>query len=93
MSNYFGADGIFIKMASYFFSFLFICVGRYIENHGVIHNIWFNTTTQEKKQYYRAQFVDDYWDNGSLPIWITAQRQVKNQEIEHFEKIHLMFLL
>jgi hypothetical protein len=50
--------------------------GRYIENHGVIHNIWFNTTTQEKKQYYMTQFVDSYWDNGSLPIWITAQRQV-----------------
>ncbi|GAA6094763.1 ectonucleotide pyrophosphatase/phosphodiesterase family member 7 isoform X1 [Tachysurus ichikawai] len=55
-----------------------LLTGRYIENHGVIHNIWFNTTTQEKKQYYKAQFVDDYWDNGSLPIWITAQRQEKN---------------
>ncbi|KAG7226549.1 hypothetical protein INR49_003706, partial [Caranx melampygus] len=30
--------------------------GRHIENHGVIHNIWFNTTTQEKKQYYMTQF-------------------------------------
>lgn len=38
--------------------------------------MWFNTTTQEKKQYYMTQFVDSYWDNGSLPIWITAQRQV-----------------
>ncbi|XP_060884249.1 ectonucleotide pyrophosphatase/phosphodiesterase family member 7-like [Labrus mixtus] len=49
--------------------------GRHVENHGVIHNIWFNTTTQEKKQYYQTQFVDSYWDNGTLPIWITAQRQ------------------
>ena len=38
--------------------------------------MWFNVSTQEKKQYYQTQFVDDYWDNGSLPIWITAQRQV-----------------
>ncbi|XP_050981069.1 ectonucleotide pyrophosphatase/phosphodiesterase family member 7-like [Labeo rohita] len=58
--------------------------GRYIENHGVIHNIWFNTTTQEKKQYYMTQFVDEYWDNGSLPIWITAQRQGKKAGSLHF---------
>uniref|UniRef100_A0A671LZ06 Ectonucleotide pyrophosphatase/phosphodiesterase 7, tandem duplicate 1 n=1 Tax=Sinocyclocheilus anshuiensis TaxID=1608454 RepID=A0A671LZ06_9TELE len=56
----------------------------YIENHGVIHNNWFNTTTQEKKQYYMTQFVDEYWDNGSLPIWITAQRQGKKTGSLHF---------
>ncbi|XP_062860008.1 ectonucleotide pyrophosphatase/phosphodiesterase family member 7-like [Trichomycterus rosablanca] len=61
-----------------------LLTGRYIENHGVIHNIWFNTTTQEKKQYYHAQFVDDYWDNGSLPIWITAQRQGLKTGSLHF---------
>ncbi|KAF4106425.1 hypothetical protein G5714_012415 [Onychostoma macrolepis] len=58
--------------------------GRYIENHGVIHNNWFNTSTQEKKQYYMTQFVDEYWDNGSLPIWITAQRQGKKTGSLHF---------
>ncbi|XP_051795959.1 ectonucleotide pyrophosphatase/phosphodiesterase family member 7-like [Acanthochromis polyacanthus] len=58
--------------------------GRYIENHGVIHNMWFNTTTQEKKQYYMSQFVDSYWDNGSLPIWITAQRQGLKAGSLHF---------
>lgn len=50
--------------------------GKHIENHGVIHNMWFNTSTWEKKSYYKSQFVNDWWDNGSLPIWITAQRQV-----------------
>lgn len=58
--------------------------GRYVENHGVIHNIWFNTTTQERKLYYAAQFVDSYWDNGSLPIWITAQRQGLKTGSLHF---------
>uniref|UniRef100_UPI0037E76794 ectonucleotide pyrophosphatase/phosphodiesterase family member 7-like n=1 Tax=Semicossyphus pulcher TaxID=241346 RepID=UPI0037E76794 len=58
--------------------------GRHVENHGVIHNIWFNTTTQEKKQYYQTQFVDSYWDNGSLPIWITAQRQGLKAGSLHF---------
>ncbi|KAK7919521.1 hypothetical protein WMY93_010805 [Mugilogobius chulae] len=61
-----------------------LLTGRYIENHGVIHNMWFNTTTQEKKQYYEAQFVDSYWDNGSLPIWITAQRQGLRTGSLHF---------
>lgn len=50
--------------------------GKYIENHGVIHNMWFNSSTWEKKSYYKSQFVNEWWDNGSLPIWITAQRQV-----------------
>ncbi|XP_031424659.1 ectonucleotide pyrophosphatase/phosphodiesterase family member 7-like [Clupea harengus] len=61
-----------------------LLTGRYIENHGVIHNMWFNVSTQEKKQYYQTQFVDDYWDNGSLPIWITAQRQGLKAGSLHF---------
>uniref|UniRef100_A0A8D0A736 Ectonucleotide pyrophosphatase/phosphodiesterase 7 n=1 Tax=Sander lucioperca TaxID=283035 RepID=A0A8D0A736_SANLU len=61
-----------------------LLTGRYIENHGVVHNMWFNTTTQEKKQYYMTQFVDAYWDNGSLPIWITAQRQGLKAGSLHF---------
>ncbi|XP_036384701.1 ectonucleotide pyrophosphatase/phosphodiesterase family member 7.1 [Megalops cyprinoides] len=61
-----------------------LLTGRYIEKHGVIHNMWFNTTTQEKKQYYMTQFVDEWWDNGSLPIWITAQRQGLKAGSLHF---------
>ncbi|XP_054608532.1 ectonucleotide pyrophosphatase/phosphodiesterase family member 7-like [Dunckerocampus dactyliophorus] len=61
-----------------------LLTGNFVENHGVIHNIWFNTTTQEKKQYHAAQFVDSYWDNGSLPIWITAQRQGLKTGSLHF---------
>ncbi|XP_048871574.1 ectonucleotide pyrophosphatase/phosphodiesterase family member 7.1 [Brienomyrus brachyistius] len=61
-----------------------LLTGRYIENHGVIHNMWFNITTQERKQYYMTQFVDEWWDNGSLPIWITAQRQGLKAGSLHF---------
>ena len=57
-----------------------VCAGRYVENHGVIHNMWFNTTTKEKKPYYQTQFVNEWWDNGTLPIWITAQRQVRTAQ-------------
>lgn len=38
--------------------------------------MWFNTSTLEKRPYYQTQFVNEWWDNGSLPIWITAQKQV-----------------
>lgn len=47
-----------------------------MENHGVIHNMWFNTTSGQKKPYYQTLHVEEWWDNGTLPIWITAQRQV-----------------
>uniref|UniRef100_A0ACB8ELM3 Ectonucleotide pyrophosphatase/phosphodiesterase member 7 n=1 Tax=Sphaerodactylus townsendi TaxID=933632 RepID=A0ACB8ELM3_9SAUR len=52
-----------------------LLTGKYIENHGVIHNMWFNTSTGQKLPYYNTQGVSSWWDNGSLPIWITAQRQ------------------
>lgn len=41
--------------------------------------MWFNTTSGHKKPYYQTQFVDEWWDNGTVPIWITAQRQVSPQ--------------
>ncbi|XP_035168481.1 ectonucleotide pyrophosphatase/phosphodiesterase family member 7 [Oxyura jamaicensis] len=52
-----------------------LLTGKYLENHGVIHNMWFNTSTGVKLPYYSTQGIDSWWDNGSLPIWITAQRQ------------------
>ncbi|KAM8823876.1 ectonucleotide pyrophosphatase/phosphodiesterase family member 7-like [Synchiropus picturatus] len=61
-----------------------LLTGRYIENHGVIHNMWFNTSTTQKKPYYQSQFVNEWWDNGTLPIWITAQRQGLRAGSLHF---------
>ncbi|KAJ8389137.1 hypothetical protein AAFF_G00123430 [Aldrovandia affinis] len=61
-----------------------LLTGKYVENHGVIHNMWFNTTSLEKKPYYMTQFVNEWWDNGSLPIWITAQRQGLKTGSLHF---------
>ncbi|KAL4648132.1 ectonucleotide pyrophosphatase/phosphodiesterase family member 7-like [Arapaima gigas] len=57
--------------------------GKYIENHGV-HNMWFNTSTQEKKPYYMTQFVNEWWGNGTLPIWITERRQGRKAGSLHF---------
>ncbi|CAL8302268.1 unnamed protein product [Merluccius merluccius] len=61
-----------------------LLTGLYIENHGVVHNMWFNTSSTEKKPYYATQFQNDWWDNGSLPIWITAQRQGLKAGSLHF---------
>ncbi|XP_010890001.1 ectonucleotide pyrophosphatase/phosphodiesterase family member 7 [Esox lucius] len=61
-----------------------LLTGRYIENHGVIHNMWFNISTGEKQPYYATQFKNEWWDNGSLPIWITAQRQGLRTGSLHF---------
>ncbi|KAG8446567.1 hypothetical protein GDO86_014136 [Hymenochirus boettgeri] len=55
-----------------------LLTGKYIENHGVIHNMYFNVTTGKKLPYGPTQGVSMWWDNGSLPIWITAQRQGLN---------------
>nr|XP_033817895.1 ectonucleotide pyrophosphatase/phosphodiesterase family member 7 [Geotrypetes seraphini] len=52
-----------------------LLTGKYIENHGVIHNMFFNTSNGLKLPYYPTQGKSEWWDNGSLPIWITAQRQ------------------
>ncbi|XP_044155396.1 ectonucleotide pyrophosphatase/phosphodiesterase family member 7 [Bufo gargarizans] len=52
-----------------------LLTGRYIENHGVIHNMYFNVTNLKKENYLSTQGISAWWDNGTLPIWITAQRQ------------------
>lgn len=50
--------------------------GKYIENHGVVHNMFYNFTTKVKLPYHATLGIQSWWDSGSVPIWITAQRQV-----------------
>uniref|UniRef100_A0A8C5UNT0 Ectonucleotide pyrophosphatase/phosphodiesterase family member 7 n=1 Tax=Microcebus murinus TaxID=30608 RepID=A0A8C5UNT0_MICMU len=52
-----------------------LVTGKYIENHGVVHNMYYNTATKLKLPYYTTLGITRWWDNGSVPIWITAQRQ------------------
>ncbi|XP_068605788.1 ectonucleotide pyrophosphatase/phosphodiesterase family member 7-like [Brachionichthys hirsutus] len=61
-----------------------LVTGRYVENHGVVHNMWFDTTSGQKKPYYATLFVDEWWDNWTLPLWITAQRQGLKAGTLHF---------
>eukprot|EP00079_Xenopus_tropicalis_P038991 XP_017952762.1 PREDICTED: ectonucleotide pyrophosphatase/phosphodiesterase family member 7-like [Xenopus tropicalis] len=49
--------------------------GRWIEDHGVIHNLMFNPETLEKLSFKKTQTMSEWWDNGVLPLWITAQNQ------------------
>ncbi|NXC19597.1 ENPP7 phosphodiesterase, partial [Corythaeola cristata] len=55
-----------------------LLTGRYLEKHEVIHNVWFNTSMGQKLPYHSTQGVDGWWDNGSLPLWIAAQRQASS---------------
>ncbi|XP_046532761.1 ectonucleotide pyrophosphatase/phosphodiesterase family member 7 isoform X3 [Equus quagga] len=48
---------------------------KYIENHGVVHNMYYNTSSKVKLPYHTTLGIQRWWDNGSVPIWITAQRQ------------------
>ncbi|XP_058141006.1 ectonucleotide pyrophosphatase/phosphodiesterase family member 7 [Dasypus novemcinctus] len=52
-----------------------LVTGKYIENHGVVHNMFFNTSSKVKLPYHATLGVQGWWDNGSIPIWVTAQRQ------------------
>lgn len=38
--------------------------------------MFYNTTTKVKLPYHATLGIQRWWDNGSVPIWITAQRQV-----------------
>ncbi|KAF3817184.1 hypothetical protein GH733_011584 [Mirounga leonina] len=52
-----------------------LVTGKYIENHGVVHNMYYNTTSKVKLPYHATLGIQTWWDYGSIPIWITAQRQ------------------
>nr|XP_020473012.1 ectonucleotide pyrophosphatase/phosphodiesterase family member 7-like isoform X1 [Monopterus albus] len=49
--------------------------GRWVEDHEVIHNMMFNTTTNLKVPHKQTLTRSEWWDNGVLPLWITAQNQ------------------
>uniref|UniRef100_A0ACB8FJV6 Uncharacterized protein n=2 Tax=Sphaerodactylus townsendi TaxID=933632 RepID=A0ACB8FJV6_9SAUR len=58
--------------------------GRWIEDHGVIHNMMFNTETLRKYSHKATQNKTEWWDNGVLPLWITAQNQGKKTASFHY---------
>ncbi|KAG8541470.1 hypothetical protein GDO81_028971 [Engystomops pustulosus] len=37
--------------------------------------MYFNASNRDKQGYLATQGISSWWDNGTLPIWITAQRQ------------------
>ncbi|XP_076028036.1 ectonucleotide pyrophosphatase/phosphodiesterase family member 7 [Genypterus blacodes] len=49
--------------------------GRWVEDHGVVHNMMFNATTNLKVPHKQTLSRSEWWDNGVLPLWITAQNQ------------------
>ncbi|XP_028984952.1 ectonucleotide pyrophosphatase/phosphodiesterase family member 7 [Betta splendens] len=49
--------------------------GRWVEDHNVVHNLMYNTTTNIKLPFKQTMGRSEWWDNGVLPLWITAQNQ------------------
>ncbi|XP_077576372.1 ectonucleotide pyrophosphatase/phosphodiesterase family member 7 [Stigmatopora nigra] len=49
--------------------------GRWVEDHEVVHNMMFNVTTNQKVPHKETMRRSEWWDNGVLPLWITAQKQ------------------
>lgn len=43
----------------------------------MVHNMFYNTTSTVRLPYHATLGIQRWWDNGSIPIWITAQRQVR----------------
>nr|XP_039248999.1 ectonucleotide pyrophosphatase/phosphodiesterase family member 7-like isoform X1 [Styela clava] len=54
-----------------------IATGLYPESHGVVHNCVYDQHNDSTGQtdFYGALAVNDWWDNGQEPIWITASSQ------------------
>lgn len=68
----------FFVYAMFYSVLLFCMLGRWVEDHEVVHNVMFNTTTNEKVVYKKTLTRSEWWDNGVLPLWITAQNQVNH---------------
>ncbi|KAM6994785.1 LOW QUALITY PROTEIN: ectonucleotide pyrophosphatase/phosphodiesterase family member 7 [Tautogolabrus adspersus] len=49
--------------------------GRWVEDHEVVHNMMFNAKTNQKVPHKETLTRSEWWDNGVLPLWITAQNQ------------------
>lgn len=62
-----------------YYKHFLIHAGRWVEDHGVVHNMMFNSTTLLKLTHKNTLKRSVWWDNGALPLWITAQNQVSNQ--------------
>ncbi|XP_037363536.1 ectonucleotide pyrophosphatase/phosphodiesterase family member 7-like [Talpa occidentalis] len=58
--------------------------GRWIEDHGVIHNMMFDAEKGWKLDFKTTQNKTEWWDNGVLPLWITAQRQGRKTASFHY---------
>ncbi|XP_034090114.1 ectonucleotide pyrophosphatase/phosphodiesterase family member 7 [Gymnodraco acuticeps] len=49
--------------------------GRWVEDHEVVHNMMYDAKTNLKLPHLKTLTRSEWWDNGVLPLWITAQNQ------------------
>ncbi|XP_062256242.1 ectonucleotide pyrophosphatase/phosphodiesterase family member 7 [Platichthys flesus] len=58
--------------------------GRWVEDHEVVHNMMYDTKTNLKVSHKKTLTRSEWWDNGVLPLWITAQNQGLKTASFHF---------
>lgn len=51
-----------------------------MEDHEVVHNLMFDQETNLKVPHKETLKRSEWWDNGALPLWITAQNQVSRSD-------------
>ncbi|AWO96202.1 putative ectonucleotide pyrophosphatase/phosphodiesterase family member 7-like [Scophthalmus maximus] len=58
--------------------------GRWVEDHEVVHNMMYDAKTNLKVAHKLTLTRSEWWDNGVLPLWITAQNQGRKTASFHF---------
>ncbi|CAB1425658.1 unnamed protein product [Pleuronectes platessa] len=58
--------------------------GRWVEDHEVVHNMMYDSKTNQKVSHKKTLTRSEWWDNGVLPLWITAQNQGLKTASFHF---------
>ncbi|XP_030839270.1 ectonucleotide pyrophosphatase/phosphodiesterase family member 7-like [Strongylocentrotus purpuratus] len=70
-------DGVFVTLSCP--SMYSIATGLYPENHGAIHNLYFDPVTRERTyNYYATLDKAEWFDTGAEPVWVTAIMQGLN---------------
>ena len=64
-----------------------MATGTYADKHGVLANMAFHGPDDKMDRTYswaETMDLDWWWDAGSEPIWITAERQGLKSGVYHF---------
>ena len=64
-----------------------------MEDHEVVHNMMYDAKTNLKVPHLEALTRSEWWDNGVLPLWITAQNQVRPPAAQRWEVVEYKYFV